>query len=101
MHLVAHAWSLNLNTLQIQQLKSKIEEDMRTTHSESGLVTGGGGAGGGSGGGVSNANNHDGREADMARQNAERQLFGSLGSQSDRIRQEMQRYASMRDPTLR
>ena len=99
MHLVAHAWSLNLNALQIQQLKSKIEEDMRTTHSESGLVTGGGGAGGGSG--ASNANNRDGREADVARQNAERRLFGSLGSQSDRIRQEMQRYASMRDPTLR
>ena len=76
---------------------------MRTTHSESGLVTGGGGgAGGGSGGGGgSNANNRDGREADVARQNAERRLFGSLGSQSDRIRQEMQRYASMRDPTLR
>ena len=54
---------------------------MRTTHSESGVPTG--------------------RESELARQNAERRLFGSLGSQSDRIRQEMQRYASMRDPTLR
>lgn len=42
------------------------------------------------------------READIARRNAERRLFGgSLGSQTERIRQEMQRYASMRDPVLR
>ena len=68
--------------VQVQQLKTKIEEDMRTTASE--------------GGGVSHH-----RESDIARQNAEKRLFGSLGSQSDRIRQEMQRYASMRDPTLR
>ena len=52
---------------------------MRTTQSESGAVA----------------------EGDLARRNAERRLFGSLGPQSDRIRQEMQRYASMRDPTLR
>ena len=52
---------------------------MRTTQSESGAVP----------------------ESDLARRNAERRLFGSLGTQSDRIRQEMQRYASMRDPTLR
>ena len=52
---------------------------MRTTQSESGAVA----------------------ESDLARRNAERRLFGSLGTQSDRIRQEMQRYASMRDPTLR
>ena len=52
---------------------------MRTTQSESGVVP----------------------ESDIARRNAERRLFGSLGTQSDRIRQEMQRYASMRDPTLR
>jgi len=52
---------------------------MRTTQSESGAVP----------------------ESDIARRNAERRLFGSLGTQSDRIRQEMQRYASMRDPTLR
>ena len=52
---------------------------MRTTQSESGAAA----------------------ECDIARRNAERRLFGSLGTQSDRIRQEMQRYASMRDPTLR
>ena len=40
-------------------------------------------------------------EAEIARRNAERRLFGSTGTQSDRIRQEMQRYASMRDPVLR
>ena len=63
----------------IQHIKTKLEEDMRTTQSESGAVA----------------------ESDLARRNAERRLFGSLGTQSDRIRQEMQRYASMRDPTLR
>merc|ERR550539_1210716 len=63
----------------IQHIKTKLEEDMRTTQSESGVVP----------------------ESDIARRNAERRLFGSLGTQSDRIRQEMQRYASMRDPTLR
>ena len=63
----------------IQHIKTKMEEDMRTTQSESGAVA----------------------EGDLARRNAERRLFGSLGPQSDRIRQEMQRYASMRDPTLR
>ena len=63
----------------IQHIKTKLEEDMRTTQSESGAVA----------------------ESDLARKNAERRLFGSLGTQSDRIRQEMQRYASMRDPTLR
>ena len=43
-------------------------------------------------------------ESEIARRNAERRLFGISGSvsnQSDRIRQEMQRYASMRDPSLR
>ena len=43
-------------------------------------------------------------ESEIARRNAERRLFGISGSvsnQSDRIRQEMQRYASMRDPHLR
>ena len=40
-------------------------------------------------------------ESEIARRNAERRLFGSVGNQSDRIRQEMQRYASMRDPVLR
>ena len=43
-----------------------------------------------------------GAEADIARRNAERRLFGGgLGSQTERIRQEMQRYASMRDPIMR
>lgn len=40
-------------------------------------------------------------ESEVARRAAERRLFGSVGLQSDRIRQEMQRYASMRDPVLR
>ena len=45
-------------------------------------------------------------ESEVARRAAERRLFGSTGlqasvTQSDRIRQEMQRYASMRDPSLR
>lgn len=40
-------------------------------------------------------------ESEVARRNAERRLFGSVGIQSDRIRHEMQRYASMRDPVLR
>ncbi len=62
----------------LQQIKSKLEEDMKI-NSDSGV-----------------------READIARRNAERRLFGgSLGSQTERIRQEMQRYASMRDPVLR
>ena len=43
-----------------------------------------------------------GGETEIARRNAERRLFGgSLGSQTERIRQEMARYASMRDPVLR
>ena len=42
-------------------------------------------------------------ESEVARRNAEKRLFGSVGmaNQSDRIRQEMARYASMRDPSLR
>jgi len=62
-----------------QQIKSKLDEEMKL-NSTSGA-----------------------READVARRNAERRLFGvgSLTSQTERIRQEMQRYASMRDPVLR
>jgi hypothetical protein len=43
-------------------------------------------------------------ESEVARRNAERRLFGTSGTganQTDRIRQEMQRYASMRDPVMR
>ena len=47
-------------------------------------------------------------ESESARRNAEKRLFGSVGTsanqdrlQSERIRQEMARYASMRDPSLR
>ena len=47
-------------------------------------------------------------ESETARRNAEKRLFGSVGTtanhdrlQSERIRQEMARYASMRDPSLR
>ena len=42
-----------------------------------------------------------GSEGDIARQKAESKLFGLAGSQSERIRQEMARYATMRDPRLR
>jgi len=42
------------------------------------------------------------REGDLARRNAEKRLFGSgLGSQSERIRNEIERYASLRDPLFR
>jgi hypothetical protein len=59
-------------------MKNKLEEDMRL-NSDSSV-----------------------REGDVARRNAERRLFGgSLGSQTERIRQEMLRYASLRDPVLR
>jgi hypothetical protein len=46
-------------------------------------------------------------ESEMARKKAESRLFGLsdlsglTGAQSERIRQEMQRYATMRDPRLR
>ena len=44
-------------------------------------------------------------EGELARKKAESRLFGGLtgltSAQSDRIRQEMQRYATMRDPRLR
>ena len=54
-----------------------------------------------------------GTEGEIARRKAESRLFGLAsgalvqpgggltGAQSDRIRQEMQRYATMRDPRLR
>ena len=42
-----------------------------------------------------------GSEGEIARQKAESKLFGLSGVQSDRIRQEMARYATMRDPRLR
>jgi len=63
----------------IHSLSLKIEDELRKSKSESGREN----------------------ESDLARRNAERRLFGSVGIQSDRIRQEMQRYASMRDPTMR
>ena len=63
----------------LQSLSLKIEDELRKSKSESGREN----------------------ESDLARRNAERRLFGSVGIQSDRIRQEMQRYASMRDPTMR
>lgn len=40
-------------------------------------------------------------EAETARKKAEHRLFGLTTAQSERIRQEMQRYATMRDPRLR
>ena len=40
-------------------------------------------------------------EGEIARKKAESRLFGLSGAQSDRIRQEMARYATMRDPRLR
>ena len=42
-----------------------------------------------------------GSEGEIARKKAESRLFGLSGVQSDRIRQEMARYATMRDPRLR
>jgi hypothetical protein len=42
-----------------------------------------------------------GSEGEIARKKAENRLFGLSGAQSDRIRQEMARYATMRDPRLR
>ncbi|XP_040566193.1 uncharacterized protein [Lepeophtheirus salmonis] len=64
----------------VQHIKLQIEEEMRKTSGDK----------------------FTGTEAEQARKNAERRLFGPLGSaQSERIRQEMQRYATMRDPRLR
>jgi len=75
-------------SLSPQQMKQKLEDELRKTSYESS----------GCSGAVS--------EAELARKKAENRLFGGLmsgltGAQSERIRQEMQRYATMRDPRLR
>ncbi len=72
----------------IQEMKVKLQDELRKTSSD--LM----------------ASSHSGTEAEIARRKAESRLFGlSAGAlssaQSDRIRQEMQRYATMRDPRLR
>jgi hypothetical protein len=59
-------------------MKLKLEDELRKTDMASGCT-----------------------EADLARKKAESRLYGLTGVQSDRIRQEMQRYATMRDPRLR
>ena len=59
-------------------MKQKLEDEIRKTEVSSGVT-----------------------EAELARKKAESRLFGMSGAQSDRIRQEMARYATMRDPRLR
>ena len=63
-----------------QNIRQQIENDLKS---------GGGGGGGGSSGPSA---------GEIARLNAEKKLFGA---QSERIRAEMQRYATMKDPRLR
>ena len=73
-------------------MKIKLEDELRKS-TDLGVV---GAAGVGMGGGHPNAS-----EGEIARKKAESRLFGLSGAQSDRIRQEMARYATMRDPRLR
>ena len=74
-------------------MKIKLEDELRKS-TDMGV---GIGAGVGVGvGGVPGAS-----EGEIARKKAESRLFGLSGAQSDRIRQEMARYATMRDPRLR
>eukprot|EP00095_Tigriopus_kingsejongensis_P004424 maker-scaffold1224_size54636-snap-gene-0.11 protein:Tk04424 transcript:maker-scaffold1224_size54636-snap-gene-0.11-mRNA-1 annotation:"lrr domain-containing protein" len=70
----------------IQQMKMKLEDELRKPLESIAATT------------TAAAN---GTEAEMARKKAEARLFGLSGAQSDRIRLEMQRYATMRDPRLR
>ena len=72
----------------LQQVKAKLEDELRRTGPGSGNLSDTPTAAGGS-------------EGEIARQRAETKLFGLSGVQSDRIRQEMARYATMRDPRLR
>ena len=68
-------------------MKNKLEDELRKTdgYASAGAVS---------------SNEHI-NEAEAARKKAESRLFGLSGAQSDRIRLEMQRYATMRDPRLR
>eukprot|EP00094_Tigriopus_californicus_P005056 TCALIF_04870-PA protein Name:"Protein of unknown function" AED:0.14 eAED:0.13 QI:0/0.44/0.3/0.8/1/1/10/0/705 len=66
----------------IQQMKMKLEDELRKPLETMALAT-------------------NTSEGEMARKKAEARLFGLSGAQSDRIRLEMQRYATMRDPRLR
>ncbi len=71
-----------------QQMKIKLEDEMRRSNPSITATT--------------KYDNTSGlTEAELARKKAESRLFGLTGAQSDRIRQEMQRYATMRDPRLR
>ena len=65
-------------------MKAKLEDELRRNPSGTDTPTGA-----------------TGSEGEIARQKAESKLFGLSGVQSDRIRQEMARYATMRDPRLR
>ena len=75
----------------LQQVKALLDEPRRT----------GGGAGSGSLSDTPLSGHARESEGEIARQKAESKLFGLSGVQSDRIRQEMARYATMRDPRLR
>ena len=75
----------------LQQVKAKLEDELRRTGTGSGNLSDGNLSATGAGG----------SEGEIARQRAETKLFGLSGVQSDRIRQEMARYATMRDPRLR
>ena len=73
----------------LQSLSLKLEDELRKNQ-------------------LSGLSSHREPESESARRNAEKRLFGSVGTtanhdrlQSERIRQEMARYASMRDPSLR
>ena len=75
----------HINELVFQNIRQQIENDLK------GGMSGGPGGGGGGGSGSPSA-------GEIARLNAEKKLFGV---QSERIRAEMQRYATMKDPRLR
>ena len=74
---------------QLQQMTQKLQDELRRT-TDSPTSFGGYMSAGGTT-----------TEAEIARKKAESRLFGLPASQSERIRQEMARYATMRDPRLR
>ena len=83
----------------LQQVKAKLEDELRRTGTGSGNLSDGNLSA--TGAGYLSATGAGGSEGEIARQRAETKLFGLSGVQSDRIRQEMARYATMRDPRLR
>lgn len=68
-------------------MKIKLEDELRKSTDMGGVAAGG--------------QHPSVTEGELARKKAESRLFGLSGAQSDRIRQEMARYATMRDPRLR